>query len=90
MWRGGGVPASRGVPAGSLRGVGVPARGVLLCKTKAPQTVTLQVKIERGRKAIKNQHAVPDHVLAYPLHRNFPAQKKTTKFSLAELPFAVF
>ena len=50
----------------------------------------LQVKIGRGQKAIKNQHAVPDHVLAYPLRRNVPAQKKTTKFSLAVLLFAVF
>ena len=49
---------------------------------KTPQTVTLQVKIERGQKAIKNQHIVPDHILAYPLCRN--------QFSLAVLPFAVF
>ena len=45
------------------------------CKTKTPQTVTLQVKMERGQKATKIQHAIPDHVLAYPLRRNFPAQK---------------
>ena len=63
--------------------------GIMSGKTKTPQMVTLQVKIESGQKAIKNQHTVPDHVLAYPLRRNFPAQK-TTKFSLAVLPFAVF
>ena len=48
------------------------------------------MKIERGQKSIKYRHTVPDHVLAYPLRRNFTAQKKTTKFSLAVLPFAVF
>ena len=58
-------------------------------KTKIPQTVTLQVKIEHGQKATKYQRTVPDLVLAYPLRQNFPAQK-TTKFSLAALPFAVF
>ena len=44
-------------------------------KTETPQTVTLQVTIELRQKAIKNQHTVPDHVLAYRLRRNFLAQK---------------
>ena len=57
-------------------------RNLCLGKTKTPQTVTLQVKIERGQKSIKNQHTVPDHVLAYPLRRNFPAQKKQLNFHL--------
>ena len=44
---------------------------------KTPQTVTLQVRIERRPKAIKNQRTVPDHVLAYPLRRNFPARNNS-------------
>ena len=39
------------------------------------------MKIERGQKAIKNQHTVPDHVLAYPLRQNFPAQKNNWIFT---------
>ena len=48
-----------------------------------------QGKIKRGQKSIKISAKVPDHVLAYPLRRNFQAQK-ATKFSLAVFPFAVF
>ena len=58
-------------------------------QNKTPQTVTLQVKIERGQKAIKNQHTVPDHVLAYPLRRKFPAQKNTQNFHLQCYHFLV-
>ena len=55
---------------------------VISGKTKPPQTVTLQVKIERGQKSTKIQGTVPDHVLAYPLRRNFPAHQKTVIFHL--------
>ena len=59
------------------------------CKTKTPQTVTLQMKIERVHKSIMNQHAVPDHVLAYPC-AGISQQNKKPKFSLAVLSFAMF
>ena len=47
-------------------------------KTKTPHTVTLQVKIERGQRSIKNQHKVPDRVLVYPCAEISQHTKKKT------------
>ena len=51
-------------------------------KTKTPQTVTLQVKLERMQTSIKIQRTVPDHVLAYPCAEIFQHKKKQPNFHL--------
>ena len=61
-----------------------------LGKAKTPQTVTLQVKIKRRQSFHKKISAqFPTMFLLTPC-AEISKHKKTTKFSLAVLPFAVF
>ena len=54
-------------------------QGVALLRARKPTKMTkmagVQVKLSAGKNPSKNQHTVPDHVLAYPLRRNFPSTK---------------
>ena len=51
-------------------------------KTKTPQTVTLQVKIERGQKSIKNSAHSSRPCSCLPRALKFPSTKKQLTFHL--------
>ena len=56
--------------------------GISSGKTKTPQTVTLQVKIERGQKAIKKSAHSSRPCSCLPLAPKFPSTKKQLNFHL--------